>query len=432
MCPLVTPPGAKPPTFCGPKARSRSPRTVAARPVSPARLSRSVSSSSAPPCRQVRACGRPAGQRGRDDACVSLRGVQYVGHSGRSRPGWTALAYRRRRDRRGTLRLIGAELDRAVPLGDRALAHAREPSRNARGRSRGTRHQDDDRARSAARPQTSLGPALGHLRHPPAGQSPSGQCSGTTPSACTSGVRHSPTTLRLTLRDRRYGGLVMIGFIIAGLIIGALARLIKPGKQNLGILATLGLGLVGSVIGGLIASASRHRQHLGAQHPRLRARGGRVRAAHRHRRGRDRRQEQQSSSTPEPCRKTCMADPIRVYLLDDHDVVREGLRFLLERTEDIEVVGESAHRGRGDGTDPGAATRRRGPRRAAAGRLRHRGVPGGAGRRPVDQGPHPDVVRRRRGAVRRDHGRRLRLRAQGDPQQRPGRARSARWPPASP
>ena len=46
----------------------------------------------------------------------------------------------------------------------------------------------------------------------------------------------------------------MIGFIVAGLIIGALARLIKPGKQNLGILATLGLGLVGSVIGGVIAS----------------------------------------------------------------------------------------------------------------------------------------------------------------------------------
>ena len=46
----------------------------------------------------------------------------------------------------------------------------------------------------------------------------------------------------------------MIGFLVAGLIIGALARLIKPGKQNLGILATLGLGVVGSVIGGLIAS----------------------------------------------------------------------------------------------------------------------------------------------------------------------------------
>ena len=45
----------------------------------------------------------------------------------------------------------------------------------------------------------------------------------------------------------------MVGFLIAGLIIGALARLIKPGKQNLGILATLGLGLVGSFIGGTIA-----------------------------------------------------------------------------------------------------------------------------------------------------------------------------------
>jgi uncharacterized membrane protein YeaQ/YmgE (transglycosylase-associated protein family) len=45
----------------------------------------------------------------------------------------------------------------------------------------------------------------------------------------------------------------MIGFLVAGLIIGALARLFKPGKQNLGILATLGLGLVGSLIGGTIA-----------------------------------------------------------------------------------------------------------------------------------------------------------------------------------
>jgi two-component system, NarL family, response regulator DevR len=32
---------------------------------------------------------------------------------------------------------------------------------------------------------------------------------------------------------------------------------------------------------------------------------------------------------------------VRVYLLDDHDVVREGLRFLLER-HDIEVVGEAS------------------------------------------------------------------------------------------
>jgi uncharacterized membrane protein YeaQ/YmgE (transglycosylase-associated protein family) len=45
----------------------------------------------------------------------------------------------------------------------------------------------------------------------------------------------------------------MIGFLVAGLVIGALARLIKPGRQNLSILATLGLGLVGSLIGGLVA-----------------------------------------------------------------------------------------------------------------------------------------------------------------------------------
>ena len=45
----------------------------------------------------------------------------------------------------------------------------------------------------------------------------------------------------------------MIGFLVAGLIIGALARLIMPGRQNLSILATLGLGLVGSLIGGTIA-----------------------------------------------------------------------------------------------------------------------------------------------------------------------------------
>ncbi len=34
-------------------------------------------------------------------------------------------------------------------------------------------------------------------------------------------------------------------------------------------------------------------------------------------------------------------DKIRVYLLDDHEVVRQGLRFLLEGAGDIEVVGES-------------------------------------------------------------------------------------------
>ncbi len=46
----------------------------------------------------------------------------------------------------------------------------------------------------------------------------------------------------------------IIGFLIAGLIIGALARLFKSGSQDLSLLATLGLGVVGSVIGGLVAN----------------------------------------------------------------------------------------------------------------------------------------------------------------------------------
>jgi len=46
----------------------------------------------------------------------------------------------------------------------------------------------------------------------------------------------------------------ILGLIVIGLVIGALARLIKPGKQRMSILATLLLGVVGAIIGGLIAS----------------------------------------------------------------------------------------------------------------------------------------------------------------------------------
>jgi uncharacterized membrane protein YeaQ/YmgE (transglycosylase-associated protein family) len=46
----------------------------------------------------------------------------------------------------------------------------------------------------------------------------------------------------------------ILGLIVVGLIIGALARLLKPGKQSMSILATMVLGVVGALIGGLIAS----------------------------------------------------------------------------------------------------------------------------------------------------------------------------------
>jgi uncharacterized membrane protein YeaQ/YmgE (transglycosylase-associated protein family) len=46
----------------------------------------------------------------------------------------------------------------------------------------------------------------------------------------------------------------MIGFIVAGIFIGILARLILPGRQRIGVLMTILAGLLGSIAGGLIAS----------------------------------------------------------------------------------------------------------------------------------------------------------------------------------
>ena len=91
--------------------------------------------------------------------------------------------------------------------------------------------------------------------------------------------------------------------------------------------------------------------------------------------------------------------------------------------------GESGLGPGGGPPDPGAATGRGDPRRSAARRLGHRRVPRGPVGRPVDQGADPHVVRRRRRAVRRDHGRRGRLHPQAGPRQRlrrhraPGRGR---------
>lgn len=46
----------------------------------------------------------------------------------------------------------------------------------------------------------------------------------------------------------------IIGLIVVGLVIGVIARLIKPGRQNLSLLWTFLLGLAGALIGGIIAS----------------------------------------------------------------------------------------------------------------------------------------------------------------------------------
>ena len=46
----------------------------------------------------------------------------------------------------------------------------------------------------------------------------------------------------------------IIGWIVAGLIVGAIARLIVPGKHSMGILLTIVLGIVGALVGGFISS----------------------------------------------------------------------------------------------------------------------------------------------------------------------------------
>lgn len=46
-----------------------------------------------------------------------------------------------------------------------------------------------------------------------------------------------------------------IWWVIVGLIAGALARLIMPGRDPMGVIATIVLGIVGSLVGGLVSMA---------------------------------------------------------------------------------------------------------------------------------------------------------------------------------
>lgn len=54
------------------------------------------------------------------------------------------------------------------------------------------------------------------------------------------------------------GGIILA--IIVGAIIGALGRLVLPGRQNIGIVATILVGIVAALIGTVIAGA------LGVRH----------------------------------------------------------------------------------------------------------------------------------------------------------------------
>lgn len=47
----------------------------------------------------------------------------------------------------------------------------------------------------------------------------------------------------------------IIGGLLAGIIIGPLARLVMPGKQNISLGMTIVIGAVGAIAGGFIADA---------------------------------------------------------------------------------------------------------------------------------------------------------------------------------
>jgi uncharacterized membrane protein YeaQ/YmgE (transglycosylase-associated protein family) len=52
---------------------------------------------------------------------------------------------------------------------------------------------------------------------------------------------------------------LIIGIIIIGLIAGALARLLVPGKQHMSILATIVIGIIGSFLGGFLGYVLFHK-----------------------------------------------------------------------------------------------------------------------------------------------------------------------------
>jgi uncharacterized membrane protein YeaQ/YmgE (transglycosylase-associated protein family) len=54
---------------------------------------------------------------------------------------------------------------------------------------------------------------------------------------------------------------VIIWWILIGLVVGAVARLVIPGRQHIGILLTILIGIVAAIVGGILTAAL-----LGAGH----------------------------------------------------------------------------------------------------------------------------------------------------------------------
>ena len=56
----------------------------------------------------------------------------------------------------------------------------------------------------------------------------------------------------------------LLTWIVWGLFVGAIARAIVPGRQSIGLLWTLMLGVLGSIVGGLVATQALHIDTIGS------------------------------------------------------------------------------------------------------------------------------------------------------------------------
>src|SRR5512135_1100473 len=54
---------------------------------------------------------------------------------------------------------------------------------------------------------------------------------------------------------------VILWWILIGLVVGAVARLVIPGRQHIGIIVTILIGIVAAIVGGILTAAL-----LGAGH----------------------------------------------------------------------------------------------------------------------------------------------------------------------
>jgi uncharacterized membrane protein YeaQ/YmgE (transglycosylase-associated protein family) len=56
----------------------------------------------------------------------------------------------------------------------------------------------------------------------------------------------------------------IVSFLLFGLVAGLVARAVTPGRQAIGCLPTIAVGIVGAFLGGLIGNAILgHKMHLG-------------------------------------------------------------------------------------------------------------------------------------------------------------------------